>query len=192
MGRERGGRRSSGWTKRSPWIRGWHNGVASPGTSDMALGPFPHAKLDPRTERDPSPGPAPPGSPGTPGGKIHSGPGKQGTCMIKLTAADCCGYTVRTTANGSPRATSSAHLAPADPRLAPQPGGRVNALAATSWAAPALERGAIGRIGCARPEAPGPAPPRNCALDLWSSKGTRGSPDCWSAHSGCPPNWRSC
>ena len=31
-----------------------------------------------------------------PGGKVHSGPGKQGTRMIKLTAA-CCGYTVRTT-----------------------------------------------------------------------------------------------
>jgi hypothetical protein len=32
-----------------------------------------------------------------PGGKVHSGPGKQGTRMIKLTAAGYCGYTVRTT-----------------------------------------------------------------------------------------------
>jgi hypothetical protein len=60
-----------------------------------ALGPFPHAKLDPRTATGPRPGPGP-GEPG--GGKIHSGPGKQGTRMIKLTAAGCCGYTVRTTA----------------------------------------------------------------------------------------------
>ena len=59
-----------------------------------ALGPFPHAKLDPTTADVPwpaRPAPAP-----DPGGKVHSGPGKQGTRMIKLTAA-CCGYTVRTT-----------------------------------------------------------------------------------------------
>jgi hypothetical protein len=31
-----------------------------------------------------------------PGGKVHSGPGKQGTRLIKLTAA-WCGYTVGTT-----------------------------------------------------------------------------------------------
>ena len=61
-----------------------------------ALGPFPHARLDPAAADVPVP--APPGeapAPG-PGGKVHSGPGKQGTRMIKLTAA-CCGYTVRTT-----------------------------------------------------------------------------------------------
>jgi len=61
-----------------------------------ALGPFPHAKLDPAAASVPVPAP-PGGAPGPdPGGKVHSGPGKQGTRMIKLTAA-CCGYTVRTT-----------------------------------------------------------------------------------------------
>jgi hypothetical protein len=45
-----------------------------------ALGPFPHARLDPAAADVPVPAP----------------PGKQGTRMIKLTAA-CCGYTVRTT-----------------------------------------------------------------------------------------------
>ena len=30
------------------------------------------------------------------GANVHSGPGKKGTRLIKLTAA-CCGYTVRTT-----------------------------------------------------------------------------------------------
>jgi hypothetical protein len=64
-----------------------------------ALGPFPHAKLDPEMAKMPVPtGPA--GSPApepTLGGKIHSGPGKQGTRMIKLTASTCCGYAVRTT-----------------------------------------------------------------------------------------------
>jgi len=64
-----------------------------------ALGPFPHAKLD--TAMADVPAPVPPGgspapAPAPGGGKIHSGPGKQGTRMIKLTAA-CCGYTVRTT-----------------------------------------------------------------------------------------------
>ena len=61
-----------------------------------ALGPFPHGKLNPTMA---SPRASPPGaSPAPdPGGKIHSGPGKQGTRMIKLTAAGCCGYTVRTT-----------------------------------------------------------------------------------------------
>ena len=59
-----------------------------------ALGPFPHARLDPTTTSVPVP--VPPGAAPGPGGKVHSGPGKQGTRMIKLTAA-CCGYTVRTT-----------------------------------------------------------------------------------------------
>jgi len=68
-----------------------------------ALGPFPHAKLD--TAMADTPVPAPPGNPSSPGGastpdpggKIHSGPGKQATRMIKVTAAGCCGYVVRTT-----------------------------------------------------------------------------------------------
>ena len=61
-----------------------------------ALGPFPHAKLNPTMADVPVPVP-PGGSPAPDPGKIHSGPGKQGTRMIKLTAAGCCGYTVRTT-----------------------------------------------------------------------------------------------
>ncbi len=62
-----------------------------------ALGPFPHAKLNLPAAGVPAPGqPGGAASP-DPGGKIHSGPGKQGTRMIKLTAAACCGYTVRTT-----------------------------------------------------------------------------------------------
>ena len=61
-----------------------------------ALGPFPHARLDPAAADAPTPVP-PGGVPAAdPGGKVHSGPGKQGTRLIKLTAA-CCGYTVRTT-----------------------------------------------------------------------------------------------
>jgi hypothetical protein len=71
----------------------------------VALGPFPHAKLEPRTPTSPEPEPGPE-TPGDTGRKIHSGPGKQGTRMIKLTAAGCCGYTVRATAKwlaaGSP------------------------------------------------------------------------------------------
>jgi hypothetical protein len=67
-----------------------------------ALGQFPHAKLDP-APAGPEPGP---GTAGTPGRKIHSGLGKQGTRVIKLAAVGCCGYTVRTTAKwlaeGSP------------------------------------------------------------------------------------------
>ena len=62
-----------------------------------ALGPFPHARLDPTMADVPAPVP-PAGSPAPtpdPGGKVHSGPGKQGTRMIKLTAAACCGYSVR-------------------------------------------------------------------------------------------------
>lgn len=61
------------------------------------LGPFPHAALNPQPK--PVPAPAPPGG-GTPeaGPPIHSGPGKQGTRLIKVTAAACCGYTARTTA----------------------------------------------------------------------------------------------
>ena len=61
-----------------------------------AIGPFPHAKLNPTMAEVPVP--VPPGGSAAPDpGKIHSGPGKQGTRMIKLTAAGCCGYTVRTT-----------------------------------------------------------------------------------------------
>jgi hypothetical protein len=61
-----------------------------------ALGQFPHARLDPPRPTCPSPSrPERPPAP-DPGGKVHSGPGKQGTRMIELTAA-CCGYTVRTT-----------------------------------------------------------------------------------------------
>lgn len=64
-------------------------------TMAEALGPFPHAALNP--SHVPVPVPVPAG--GTPGPAVptHSGPGKQGTRMIKLTAAGCCGYTVRTT-----------------------------------------------------------------------------------------------
>jgi SprT-like family len=61
-----------------------------------ALGEFPHAALNPIPRTVPvsvppgedAPAPEPP---------IKAGPGKQGTRMIKLTAGDCCGYTVRTT-----------------------------------------------------------------------------------------------
>ena len=66
-------------------------------TLAAALGPLPHARLDPATASVPVPAPRP-GSPAAPGGRVHSGPGKQTTRMIKLTAAGCCGYTVRTTA----------------------------------------------------------------------------------------------
>jgi hypothetical protein len=60
-----------------------------------ALGPFPHARLDPAAADAPTP--VPPGAPAPDsGGKVHSGPGKQGTRLIKLTTP-CCGYTVRTT-----------------------------------------------------------------------------------------------
>jgi hypothetical protein len=58
-----------------------------------ALGPFPHARLDPAAADVPAP--VPPGTASAPG-KVHSGPGKQGTRIIKLTAA-CCGYIVRIT-----------------------------------------------------------------------------------------------
>jgi hypothetical protein len=60
-----------------------------------ALGPFPHAALNPTAV--PVPVPVPPGGEAGPAVPTHSGPGKQGTRMIKLTAAGCCGYTVRTT-----------------------------------------------------------------------------------------------
>ena len=53
-------------------------------------------RLDPAAADVPAPAP-PGGAPAPdPGGKVHTVPGKQGTRMIKLTAA-CCGYTVRTT-----------------------------------------------------------------------------------------------
>jgi hypothetical protein len=61
-----------------------------------ALGPFGHARLDPTTASVPAPVPPGVAPAPDPGGKVHSGPGKQGTRLIKLTAA-CCGYTVRTT-----------------------------------------------------------------------------------------------
>ena len=80
-----------------------------------ALGSFPHGKLDPARR----PVPVPPGDPGQdPGGKIHSGPGKQGTRLIKLTAAGCCGYTVRTTrrwlAEGEPLCPHGTPMTPGD------------------------------------------------------------------------------
>ena len=54
-------------------------------------------KAGSRGRGDPVPSGAADGGPAPdPGGKVHSGPGKQGTRLIKLTAA-CCGYTVRTT-----------------------------------------------------------------------------------------------
>jgi hypothetical protein len=69
------------------------------------LGDFPHGKLSPAAARTRVP--VPPGGDPSPGGRIHSGPGKQGTRMIKLTAGTCCGYTVRTTRKwldeGNPR-----------------------------------------------------------------------------------------
>jgi hypothetical protein len=64
-------------------------------TLAAALGPFPHGKLDVDKLRQPAPVPVnPDGTPGRPV-KVHTGPGKQGTRMIKLVAP--CGYTVRTT-----------------------------------------------------------------------------------------------
>jgi hypothetical protein len=71
-----------------------------------ALGPFPHAALNPAAVPVPAlnpaavpvPAPVPPGSAPAPAVPVHSGPGKQGTRMIKLAAVACCGYTVRTTA----------------------------------------------------------------------------------------------
>lgn len=59
------------------------------------LGDFPHAKLDVDIVREPAP--VPEGVPVPPGGyKVHSGPAKQGTRMVKLVSPHC-GYTVRTT-----------------------------------------------------------------------------------------------
>jgi hypothetical protein len=81
-----------------------------------ALGPFPHAPLDTAAaDRVPVPPGAPAPGPGR--GKIHSGPGKQGTRMIKLTAAGCCGYAVRTTRKwleqGEPMCPHGAPMTPA-------------------------------------------------------------------------------
>jgi hypothetical protein len=60
-----------------------------------ALGPFPHGQL---TVDAAKLVPVPAGETDSPEpGKIHSGPSKQGTRMIKLTASGCCGYSVRTT-----------------------------------------------------------------------------------------------
>jgi hypothetical protein len=60
------------------------------------LGPFDHGKLDPELAKVPVPA----GGAGDDGTvvppKVHSGPAKQGTRMIKLVAPDC-GYTVRAT-----------------------------------------------------------------------------------------------
>jgi hypothetical protein len=58
------------------------------------LGAFDHAKLDPDMALVPVPVPA--GGEAVDPPKIHSGPAKQGTRMIKLVAPDC-GYQVRTT-----------------------------------------------------------------------------------------------
>jgi hypothetical protein len=58
------------------------------------LGAFDHAKLDPDMALAPVPVPA--GGEAAAPPKIHSGPAKQGTRMIKLVAPDC-GYQVRTT-----------------------------------------------------------------------------------------------
>ncbi|MCL2732308.1 MAG: hypothetical protein FWE15_20080 [Actinomycetia bacterium] len=62
------------------------------------LGPFDHGKLDVDLAAAPVPAPGGGTAPAPAGGgtKVHSGPSKQGTRMIKLVAPDC-GYTVRTT-----------------------------------------------------------------------------------------------
>ena len=76
-----------------------------------ALGPFPHARLDPAAADVPAPVP-PGGAPAPdPGGKVHSGPGKQGTRMIKLTAAHAAATPSAPPANGSTRATRCARTA---------------------------------------------------------------------------------
>ncbi|MDA3624234.1 SprT-like domain-containing protein [Saccharopolyspora sp. WRP15-2] len=66
------------------------------------LGDYPHGALHPVPVAAPTPVPA--GGPLPP--KVHSGPRKQGTRMLKLTCGHC-GYTVRTTAKwlerGMPR-----------------------------------------------------------------------------------------
>jgi hypothetical protein len=71
-----------------------------------SLGPFPHAALNPVPGQAPPPAPPDGGAPPA-GPPVHSGPGKQGTRLIKVTAAGCCGYTARTTAKwletGEPR-----------------------------------------------------------------------------------------
>jgi hypothetical protein len=59
------------------------------------LGAFDHGKLDVELAKVPVPVPAGEGETAEPP-KIHSGPAKQGTRMIKLVAPDC-GYQVRTT-----------------------------------------------------------------------------------------------
>jgi hypothetical protein len=58
------------------------------------LGKFDHGALDIELIKHPVPVPVGGGVAVPP--KVHSGPGKQGTRMVKLTAPDC-GYTVRTT-----------------------------------------------------------------------------------------------
>ncbi|WP_144121162.1 SprT-like domain-containing protein [Catellatospora sichuanensis] len=62
------------------------------------LGEYPHGVLSGavRTRAPKVPVPATPGD-GEAGGRISSGPGTQGTRMLKL-ECPCCGYTVRTTA----------------------------------------------------------------------------------------------
>jgi hypothetical protein len=64
-------------------------------TMAAGLGEFPHSALNPSPVPAKTPAPVP-GVP-VPGGRIHSGPKTQGTRMVKVTAAGCCGYTVRTT-----------------------------------------------------------------------------------------------
>ena len=60
------------------------------------LGAFDHGRLDPDVASVPAPVPAGEGGGPAMPPKVHSGPAKQGTRMVKLTAPDC-GYTVRTT-----------------------------------------------------------------------------------------------
>ena len=67
-----------------------------PGASAAELGAFDHGRLDPDVASVPAPVPAGEGGGPAMPPKVHSGPAKQGTRMVKLTAPDC-GYTVRTT-----------------------------------------------------------------------------------------------
>ena len=62
-----------------------------------SLGAYSHAVLFPAGKPLPPQAPEPGAAPSPEVPKIHSGPKKQGTRMLKL-VAPCCGYTVRTTA----------------------------------------------------------------------------------------------
>jgi hypothetical protein len=81
------------------------------------LGEFPHAALNPAGRRE-APAPVPPGEPAPAPLPPHSGPGKQGTRMIKVTAGDCCGYVARTTRKwldeGNPRCPHGTEMTPGD------------------------------------------------------------------------------